>query len=284
MKVIDIHTHAFPDEIAALAIRKLQDKAHIHPFTNGTRQNLASSMRAAGIGLSVLQPVATSPRQVVHINDAAMRSNERWRETGILSFGAMHPDFEGWREELARVARAGLKGIKLHPPYQGVDSDDPRNLRVLNRAGELGLIVLIHAGWDPGFPGGAQALPAKILRAIRSAGPATLILGHMGGWRCWDEAEDLLGGTGTYIDTSSALGAMTPSGDGHYRTEELTLLDEEAFLRILRRWGADRVLFGSDSPWRGQDESLQSINALPLTEAEREAVLHGNAARLLGVS
>ena len=286
MNVIDIHTHAFPDKIAGKAVNKLQGKSHTKPFTDGTVAGLVASMAEAGIGYSVLQPVTTNPAQVPHVNDSAIGINERGAETGIFSFGCMHPDFEGWHDELARVASAGLKGIKLHPVYQGVDIDDPRFLRVLGRAGELGLIVMIHAGWDVSFPGpeNAKANPKQILNAIRSAGPVTLILAHMGGWRCWEEAAELLSGTGVYIDTAFAIGLMTSNGDGYYKTpEELAMLSGDGAVRIIRRFGADRVLFGTDSPWSSQADTLRSVRALPLTEKEKAAILYENAAGLLGL-
>ena len=289
MNVIDIHTHAFPEKVAAAAIQKLQGMSHTRPFTDGTVFGLSASMKEGGIRYSVLQPVATNPKQVPHVNDSAIQTNGSGMETGILSFGCMHPDFENWRDELGRVAEAGLKGIKLHPVYQGVDIDDPRYLRILDRAGELGLAVQIHAGWDVSFlssnSDGGQALPGKILHALRSVGPVTLILAHMGGWRCWDEAEELLSETGVYIDTAFSIGSMTPNGDGYYKApEELVMLEDVQALRVIRRFGANRVLFGTDSPWSDQAETLRSIQSLPFSEEEKAAILYGNAARLLGLN
>ena len=46
--IIDIHTHTFPDKIAAATVDKLQSAAHIHPFTDGTVDALRASMTAAG--------------------------------------------------------------------------------------------------------------------------------------------------------------------------------------------------------------------------------------------
>jgi hypothetical protein len=51
---------------------------------------------------------------------------------------------------------------------------------------------------------------------------------------------------------------------------------------ILRAHGAQRVLFGTDSPWGDQAATLADIRALPLTDDERRLVFHENAARLLG--
>ena len=283
--IIDIHTHVFPDRIAAAAIDKLRAASRTRAFSDGTLSALQSSMRGAEIDCSVVLPVATNPRQVPKINDASIAMNERAEQTGILSFGCMHPDFAGVEAELARRSRAGIRGIKLHPLYQGADLDDPRFLRILSKAGELGLLVLLHAGFDVGVPGVDHASPRMILRAVQAVGPVTLILAHMGGWRCWEEAEDLLPGLGLYIDTSFSLGNMTPGGDEYYKTEEdLRRLDDKQFLRLIRAFGTDHVLFGTDSPWEDQAAEVRRIQALPLTDDEKSAILGGNAARLLALN
>lgn len=281
--VVDIHTHTFPDKIAASALRTLQSMSHVVPFSDGTAAGLAASMKAAGVDYSLVLPVATSARQVVHVNDASAQVNASGRETGILSFGCMHPDFPDWKSELARVAELGLRGIKLHPIYQDVDFDDPRYLRILDRAAEVGLIVLTHAGRDIGYPDRVRCAPEMVLHAIRQVGPTPLILAHMGGWRNWDQVEELLADTQVYLDTAFTLGSMTPNGDGYYGPADLKRMEEEQFLRMVREFGADRVLFGTDSPWDGQAEALAQFRALPLTQAEQTAILGGNAQRLLGL-
>ena len=279
--IIDIHTHTFPDKIAAATLDKLKHLSHTIPFTDGTAVGLAASMARAGVDRSVVMPVATSPRQVPHVNDASARMNELGAQTGVLSFGCMHPDFDGWKEELARVRDLGLKGIKLHPQYQDTDFDDPRYLRILDRCGELGLVVLTHAGLDIGMPGKDNCSPEMVLRALRQTGPVKLVLAHMGGWRQWDRVEALLPGTGVYLDTSFSLGEITPLDDGHYRPGDLPLLDEAAFLRMVRKFGADRVLFGTDSPWDDQETALARLRALPLEKSELDAILGGSARKLL---
>ena len=279
--IIDIHTHTFPDKIAAATLDKLKHLSHTIPFTDGTAAGLAASMARAGVDRSVVMPVATSPRQVPHVNDASARMNELGAQTGVLSFGCMHPDFDGWKEELARVRDLGLKGIKLHPQYQDTDFDDPRYLRILDRCGELGLVVLTHAGLDIGMPGKDNCAPEMVARALEQVGPVKLVLAHMGGWRQWDRVEALLPGTGVYLDTSFSLGEITPLDDGHYRPEDLPLLDEAAFLRMVRRFGPDRILFGTDSPWDDQGTALARLRALPLEKSELDAILGGSARKLL---
>lgn len=282
--IIDIHTHSFPDKIAAGALGKLSAASHTRPFTDGTERGLRASMAEAGIGLSVVLPVATAPRQVGHINDASAAINRHTGETGLLSFGCMHPDYEGWHAELARMKALGLKGVKLHPVYQGVDFDDIRYLRILERAGELGLIVTTHAGLDVGFPGEVRCSPQMVRRAVSQVGPMHLVLAHMGGWRNWDQVLELLPDMPVLLDTSFSTGRMCPLEDGYYREEELELLDSQRFMELVQAFGARRVLFGSDSPWGSQSESLAWLEAQPLAAADKAAILGGNGAKLLGLA
>ncbi len=280
---VDIHTHTFPEKIAARTVEKLQGMSHTHPFTDGTVQALRQSMAAAGIDRSVVVPVATNAHQVPHVNDASIALNAQYAD--VLSFGCMHPDFGGWKAELSRLADNGVKGVKLHPVYQEVNFDDPRFLRILDRCAEVGLIVLTHAGKDVGFPDAADRVsPTRIAGAVRQTDGVTLICAHMGSWRQWDDVERLLPETGVFIDTSFSLGAMTPNGDGYYSTpESLQLLSDGQFVRLVRAFGAERVLFGTDSPWGEAADSLRRLRALPLTDRELTAILGGNAQTLLAL-
>ena len=279
--VIDIHTHTFPDKLAATTIPKLEGMSHTRAYVDGTVSGLRTSMARAGVDASLVLPVATNPRQVVHVNDSSAQINDLGPETGVYSFGCMHPDFSDYRAELSRVKELGMKGIKLHPVYQGVDFDDIRTLRILDRAAELGLIVLTHSGLDIGFPGEVRVTPKMVLHAIQEVGPLTLILAHMGGWRNWDQVEQLLPHTSVCLDTSFSLGDMNPAPDGFYRPEDLHMMGREQFTRMVGLFGPERIFFGTDCPWGSQKESLDRIRALPLSQDSLDAILGGNAQRLL---
>lgn len=279
--IIDIHTHTFPDKLAATTIPKLEVMSHTGAYLDGTNSGLKASMDKAGVDYSVVLPVATSPKQVLHVNDSSARINEQFEQTGIFSFGCIHPDYDDYRAELARVKELGLKGIKLHPVYQDVDFDDIHTLRILDRAAELGLIVLTHSGLDVGFPGRVRVTPAMVRHAVKEVGPLTLILAHMGGWRNWDEAEELLADTSVYLDTSYSLGSLNALDDGYYKPEDLPMLSQEQFLRMVHSFGPQRFLFGTDSPWGDQSQNVERIRTLPLTQEEKDGILGGNAQKLL---
>ena len=55
----------------------------------------------------------------------------------------------------------------------------------------------------------------------------------------------------------------------------------EQLTRIIRAHGADRILFGTDSPWGDQKAQLDFIRSLPLTADEQERIFHRNAETIL---
>ena len=274
--IVDFHTHTFPDRIAAGAIASMQKASHSAAFTDGTVGGLQASMRRAGVDASVVLPVATNPLKLRSINDVSVSLTGK---DGLIYFGCAHPDAPDLPDELERIADAGLRGVKIHPVYQHTDIDDPRYIRLLTRCGELGLTVVMHAGHDIGFPGEVRCSPEMIIRALDASGPVRLVCAHMGGWRSWDEAAKLAD-HGVMIDTAFSLGSIVPLDD-HYAPDELPMLTDEAFVRLVRTFGADRVLFGTDSPWADQAAELRRIRNLPLMEEEKAAILGGNAEKIL---
>ena len=61
------------------------------------------------------------------------------------------------------------------------------------------------------------------------------------------------------------------------------MMEEEQFVHMVRRCGAERILFGTDSPWKDQKEQVDTIRHLPLREDEKRLILGENAARLLKI-
>jgi predicted TIM-barrel fold metal-dependent hydrolase len=175
----------------------------------------------------------------------------------------------------------GLKGIKIHPVYQGVDIDDIRFLRILEAAGEHDLIVVTHNGDDIGFPGVVHCTPQMARNALKQVGKVKLVLAHMGGWKNWETVADALLDTSVYLDTAFSLGALVQSEPRHYSPEEERLLSEEDFCALVRAFGAHRILFGTDSPWSDQKREVEAISALPLTEDEKKSIFSENAKQLL---
>ncbi len=264
--IIDFHTHVFPEQMAEKTIKKMELEGNVKAYTNGTLQELKYSMKESNIDISVLLPVATKPTQFESINRYAEEISGR---EGIISFGGIHPDTEHYKEELQEIKRLGLPGIKLHPDYQATFIDDPRMVRIIQYAAELDLIVSIHAGLDIGLPDPIHCPPKRAANMLEQIDyiNARIILAHMGGFHQWDLVEEYLVGKNVWFDTAYAFGS----------------LQTEQFQRIIRNHGADRILFGTDSPWSGQKESIRCLSDMELTQEEIECIFWRNGAGLLGL-
>ncbi len=279
--VIDFHTHTFPDRIAERALASLSKASRTLPFTDGTNDGLLASMKTSGIDLSVILPVATNPGQVEKINGSAAGINSLFPGK-LISVGCMHPMYEDWYDELSRIRDLGLKGIKIHPVYQGVDIDDPLFIRILKRCAELDLFVITHAGKDIGFPGVDHCSVTMIRHAIEETGPFRFILAHMGGWKEWEDVPSLAD-TGVWLDTAFSTDHIIPADKEEWEQDELVMLDQDTFVHLVKIFTPEKILFGTDSPWSDQKASLDWIRKLPLAENEREMILHENAENILGI-
>lgn len=279
--IIDIHAHIFPAHIAAGTVEKLGTAAHIRPHTDGTLYGLMVSMQHNHITYSVTQPAVTNPDKVEHLNSSIIQKLLPLRDQGILPFGCMHPDYPHVRQELVRLKNAGIKGIKLHPAYQKADFDDPRYLHILYEASALDMIVLTHTGVDISINGYDYASVEHVLHVLKEVQPRKLILAHMGGWGNWDQVESDLAGAPLWLDTAFTYGCLEPYPGLQPSPYKGTVLSPESFVRLSRKHGIDRILFGTDSPWQDQGDYAARLQSMNLTPKEQNAILHENAARLL---
>ena len=279
--IIDFHTHTFPEALAERAVNKLARSARAKNYLDGTLGALRSSMQDAGIDYSVLLPVVTKPEQQREINRIAMEINFHSCETGVISFGGIHPDNADYRQILRQCAANGIKGIKLHPIFQQTYLDDIRYLRIIECACENNLIILVHAGYDVSYPNLAYASAPHIVSVLDKIKPDKFVLAHMGGWFCWQEAEENLVGRDVWLDTSFSLLPIRPAPNTQRAPEENPPLGTEQFLRMVRNHGANRILFGTDSPWSAQSESINALEESGLTAHELSAILGDNGAKLL---
>ncbi len=264
MKVIDFHTHAFPDDLAEKAITALEEHSgDYRAHHNGTIRGLLKSMDQAGIEQAVVVSIATKPSQVPRITDwAASIASER-----IIPFASIHPLYRDFERELDRIQEAGLKGIKLHPMYQEFTVDDPDLLPLYRAVADRGLIVLFHAGHDIAFPITGQASPQRFLNLFQTLPGLRMVVSHLGGWSAWEEVEEALLGKPVYLETSFGIGEAEP----------------EQFRKIIDQHSPDYLLFGTDSPWLDQKRELDAWKALDISKKRKEKILHGNAERLLGI-
>ena len=279
--IVDFHTHIFPNKISAAAIDKLSRTSKTIPFSDGTLDGLLESMKNFSVDVSIILPVATHAASVEKINNSSAKLNEKFFERGIISFAAMHPDLENYRAELSRIKSLGFKGLKVHPVYQDVELDDKKFLRIFDRAAELDLIVVTHAGLDIGFPGVVKCSPQMSRRVVEEVGEFKFVLAHMGGWKNWSEVLIQLADKKIFLDTSFSTGKIYPRPDSNWNAEDLNLLNEKNFVEFVKVFGAEKILFGTDSPWTQAGNSIDFIKNLPITDDDKNKILGANAEKLL---
>lgn len=272
MSIIDFHTHAFPDALAPRAIAQLTINAAASgytPLTDGTVNGLIASMDKAGISRSVVCNIATNARQMQKVNDFAISCAQNNR---LIPLGSLHPDAtaEAMDAELNRLAAAGLAGIKIHPDYVHVEIDSPAFEPILARCEARGMLVVTHAGFDPVEPNHMHCTPDMVLRVMERHPALKLVVAHTGGFDCEAEVLEKLCGTGVYLDTSLAAVRRAKSA-----------MWGQACGDILRAHDPARILFATDTPWSDPAAEIAFVRSVGLSEEDTEAVLHGNAERLL---
>lgn len=258
--IIDAHAHIFPAKIAQKASDGIGGFYGMAMTYDGTLETLMKEGGAAGVDRFIVQSVATVPAQVRSINNFIAES-VREHPDKLIGFGAMHPDFEDIGGEVERVISLGLKGLKLHSDFQQFNIDDERAFPIYEAA-EGRLPILFHMG-DYRYD---YSSPERLARVIRRFPKLTAIGAHFAGWSMWDKGADIFAGGSIYSDLSSSLYALTP----------------EHAVELIRRIGADRVMFGTDYPMWSAAEELERFRRLPLTPEEQENVLYKNALRLIG--
>lgn len=259
MKIFDMHVHIFPDRIAEKATAAIG--VFYENFSmegDGRLETAIQAMDRAGITRCAAHSVATTAHQVDSINAFVMEAHRRYPDR-IVPFAAMHPALDKPVETAEAVIRQGFCGVKLHPEIQRFRIDDPRVMDMLAPF-EGKLPVLCHCG-DYRYD---NSSPERLKRVMRAFPKLRLICAHLGGWTVWREAWHRLVDEDVYVDTSSALFALSP---------------EEA-VEIIRAYGTDRAIYGTDYPmWRPEGE-VKRFNRLPLTESERADILWNNHLKL----
>ena len=262
--LIEFHTHAFPEKIAAKAIGSLEASSSTKAAIAGTYPALLSSMEKNAVDFSVVLPIVTRPAQTKSILHFA---GELQKIPGLIPFGSVHPLSEDVKGDIRTIKRMGLRGVKFHPDFQDVFLDDVETIRAMYLAAEEELPILIHAGADISYPDVHHSTPRRLLNVLKELKGATIVCAHTGGWRYWDEVEALLMDKGLYIDTSYTYGWCS----------------KEQMARIIRSWDPDKVLFGTDSPWVNQGEAVRQLKELSLPEELYDKIFYKNALRLLGM-
>jgi hypothetical protein len=292
MPVIDAHVHLYPREVdlepagwaarqgerhwAVLCTRRRRDGRPVQSLP--TLSELLAAMDAAGVSRAVLLGWYWEKPETCAWQNRFYAACVRAYPDRLSAFATLHPA-AGRDATLAELRRAhddGLIGLgELSPHSQAYPIDDPVFREVLALAGELKLPVNLHVT-DPAsrpYTGRIETPLSDFVRLACEFSQTTFILAHWGGM--------------LPIVDPHAGGEALPNV--YYDTAASPLLyDAGVWTRALPKFGADRVLFGSDYPLNLYPRVSVAAEMARFVAEAREGganaqVLGGNAARVLGL-
>ena len=259
--IIDFHAHAFPDQVAASAIPYLEEEGDVKAMHDGRVASLLNLMDRDGVEKSVICSIATRASQFTTI----LNWSRQIRSERIIPFPSFHPTDPEMVEHISQIKAEGFKGIKMHPYYQQFFLDDEKLYPAYEKISALGLILVMHTGFDIAFPRIRRCDPQQILNVLARFPELKMVTTHLGAWQQWHEVEELLAGRKIYMDISYTLDQIDP----------------QTARRIILKHPKGYILFGTDSPWSGTQETYKHLQALDLGSEREEMILRTNGLALL---
>jgi len=203
----------------------------------------------------------------------------------LIGFCGINPHFAGAPDEVSRcLDLPGMMGVKLHLPGSMVDLGNEADVAalaaVLDRTEQLGAPVMLHVG-------DAWSLPLENAEFVQLAelidAHPTLRITHA---HCagntddadierWLRVEDSGWRDNAFVDTSACLKFY----------KDAPLAKRELMVWRFRKWGMERVLFGSDfiefKPEETPREALETLRQYPFSDDELETILSNDGQRWL---
>jgi predicted TIM-barrel fold metal-dependent hydrolase len=244
---------------------------HISPTPQGgnsiTIDELLRRMDRCGVDKAVtwLQPPYV--RSEIDAGNAYVVQAMREHPDRILGFGWADPNLgiERAIEEARRALDQGCYGVKLNGAQNAYPIDNPRlAMPIIETIAGAGSVLALHVGADAYD----DTHPARVARIARAFPELRILVIHMGG--------------AAFHDLSAAAIAVAQEHPN------LTLIGSAVraipILTAIRTLGADRVCFGSDTPFELMHVELAKYRALldgEITPEEMAGVMGGNIARVL---
>jgi len=222
------------------------------------RDALIAEMDRHAIERAVLSPAGEFAAYATDEGNAFVASVVRGAPERFTGFATVNPWARAAGIDALRRSHGdyGVAGLVLHPILQGFEANDPLVFPLVEAALALRLVIYVTGGAP------YLAMPYKIADLAGRYPEGRFVMGHAG----WDFHFDV-----PYcLEACPNLWAET-SKNGLANLEALS-----------RRFGAERLLFGSDYPFSSYEGEIEKIKLLPgLDDAGREAIFSGNARKLL---
>ena len=261
--IIDSHCHVYPDKIADKAVEGIGKFYDLSMYYDGRYSTLVEHGSKIGVKHYVIFSVATTPKQVHSIN-TYIADTVRQAEGLMTGLCALQPDSEDIEGDIDEIISLGLKGVKMHPDFQKFAIDDKKCYKIYEMCQKNNLPVLLHTG-DSRYD---YSNPERMKRVLEDFPELIVIGAHFGGWSCWKQAAETLSGyKNFYVDCSSSFDWLT----------------SEESRDLVRKYGADHVLFATDFPMWNHETELERFNEMNLTDEENRLILYKNALKLFSI-
>jgi len=274
--IIDFHTHIFPPEVRDNRdeyVKRDATFAEIYANTKAkiaTAEDLLASMEYAGVEVSVALGFAWREHELCarhndYLLEAAAKSDGR-----IVASCTVNMAAEEAAGEVQRCVAAGARGLgELRPESQNWDLNGEPGAQLAGLAREHRLILLFHVTEVGGHEyAGKEGLQlGAFYRFAMEHTDISIIGAHLAGGLPFAMPE-------------TPRASLTACADTAARR---FLYPETAYRDLVDRWGARRLLLGSDYPLVTQAAQMEDVRTHLRRESERDLVLGENAAQLLGL-
>lgn len=221
-----------------------------------------------GVDKAITWPMVSYTREIAPDNKAIYEAVQKYPDR-IINFGGVNPmlGMDKARDELRRcIEQYGVRGVKLNGARDGYDIDDPdRSLPLVEMINDAGIALAFHCGANDY----ERTHPFRIAQVSEAYPDLNIMIVHMGGGASPDISEAVM-----------EFAAMYP---------QWYLIDSEADYRKvlagLQALGPDRICYGSDTPFcpMRYEWGIRQTVYQDLSEQDRDKVLGGNIARMLGL-
>jgi predicted TIM-barrel fold metal-dependent hydrolase len=194
----------------------------------------------------------------------------------LIPFGSVNLAWPDWEEDVRRCHEVHkMPGLRIYPGYQPFDLDHPALDTLVKMTAERGLILQVVFGMEdprvyhPIINVGPVTF-APLLKTVQSTPNAKVQLLHFSGAAPGDALPQFMAKPNTVMDISrlegnGAVGRMIGS---------ITGLPSA-------RVPVDRIVFGSHAPYFPVETALLKLMESPLDAQQLQAIMQGNARRLL---
>lgn len=175
--------------------------------------------------------------------------------------------------QVSRVAALGLRGVSVQPSFFGLAIDHPQLYPAYAKACELRLAVAVHTGvnYTTHLPI-RNDHPLQLDQVACDFPDLTLVACHAG----WPWTAEMVAVARKHPSVFLEFGGLAPKYVGAAGT------GWEVVFRFMNSLLAGQVLHGTDWPVFPMERALGEWRGLGLKPEVLDALLRGNAARLLG--